>query len=190
MSEIGKEIKRMREGKGWSQAELAVYAGSSQPTVNQIESGKRNPSTRTLEKLAAALGEEVASFFPKAQRPLFTEPPSGEIGEWEGPIPNSLEEALEWAGSPTRLFSLPLEEFEELYADLSREEVIELNKKLSSERELLRPVLWHWRTMPPSEEKSRLIALWQDSLVRALTGAAAAARAGDAETAQELAGVA
>jgi len=44
-----------------------VYAGSSQPTVNQIESGKRNPSTRTLEKLAAVLGVEVAALFPKGQ---------------------------------------------------------------------------------------------------------------------------
>lgn len=70
MSEIGKEIRRMREGKGWSQAELAVYAGSSQPTVNQIESGKRNPSTATLVKLAKALDIEVADLFPKAQAPL------------------------------------------------------------------------------------------------------------------------
>jgi transcriptional regulator with XRE-family HTH domain len=70
MTEVGKEIKRMREGKGWSQAELAVYAGSSQPTVNQIESGKRNPSTATLVKLARALDVEVADFFPKAQAPL------------------------------------------------------------------------------------------------------------------------
>jgi transcriptional regulator with XRE-family HTH domain len=70
MSGIGREIKRLREERGWSQAELAVYSGSSQPTVNQIESGKRNPSTRTLEKLAAALGVEVPAFFPKGQAPL------------------------------------------------------------------------------------------------------------------------
>jgi putative transcriptional regulator len=70
MSEIGKEIRRLREEKNWSQAQLAVYAGSSQPTVNQIESGKRNPSTRTLEKLAEALGAEVGDLFPKAPVPL------------------------------------------------------------------------------------------------------------------------
>jgi transcriptional regulator with XRE-family HTH domain len=70
MSEIGREIRRLREEKDWSQAQLAVYAGSSQPTVNQVESGKRNPSTRTLEKFADALGVEVADLFPKAQAPL------------------------------------------------------------------------------------------------------------------------
>jgi transcriptional regulator with XRE-family HTH domain len=70
MSEIGKQIRRLREDKDWSQAQLAVYAGSSQPTINQIESGKRNPSTRTLEKIAGALGIEVADLFPKAEEPL------------------------------------------------------------------------------------------------------------------------
>ena len=78
MSEIGREIRRLREGKNWSQAQLAVYAGSSQPTVNQIESGKRNPSTRTLQKLAEALGVGVADLFPKGQAPLWSDnPPTG-----------------------------------------------------------------------------------------------------------------
>lgn len=70
MSGIGREVKRLREERGWSQAELAVYSESSQPTVNQIESGKRNPSTRTLEKLAGALKVEVADLFPKGQASL------------------------------------------------------------------------------------------------------------------------
>lgn len=185
MSEIGKEIRRIREGKGWSQAELAVYAGSSQPTVNQIESGKRNPSTRTLEKLAAALEVEVASFFPKAQSSLFTQPPR-EAAE-EGSILQQLEEFLSSVESPTRLQSLPREEFEALYANRTREEVVELNKSLSRERELVRPLLWQWRTMPPSKERTRLIAVWRESFARALSGAAAAARAGDIEATQELA---
>jgi putative transcriptional regulator len=70
MTELGREIKRLREEKGWTQAQLAVYAGSSQPTVNLLESGRRNPSTDTLQKLAKALEVEVGDFFPKAQAPL------------------------------------------------------------------------------------------------------------------------
>jgi transcriptional regulator with XRE-family HTH domain len=69
MSEFGAEIKRLRTEKGWSQAQLAVYSETSQPTVNQIETGKRNPSTETLAKLARALGVEVMDLFPKSQRP-------------------------------------------------------------------------------------------------------------------------
>ena len=73
MGEIGREVKRLREERGWSKAQLAVYAGSSQPTVNQVESGKRNPSTRTLQKLAGALGVEAADLFPKGQAPLWSD---------------------------------------------------------------------------------------------------------------------
>lgn len=70
MSEFGAVIKHLRNEKGWSQGQLAVYSETSQPTVNQIETGKRNPSTETLVKLARALGVEVADLFPKGQAPL------------------------------------------------------------------------------------------------------------------------
>jgi putative transcriptional regulator len=74
MSEFGAEIKRLRTEKGWSQAQLAVYSETSQPTVNQIETGKRNPSTETLVKLARTLGVEVVDLFPKAGRRSSPEP--------------------------------------------------------------------------------------------------------------------
>jgi transcriptional regulator with XRE-family HTH domain len=64
---VGEEVKRLRQAKGWTQEQLAVYAGSSQPTVNLLEAGKRNPSAATLEKLARALEVEVVDLFPKPQ---------------------------------------------------------------------------------------------------------------------------
>jgi transcriptional regulator with XRE-family HTH domain len=64
---VGEEVKRLRQAKGWTQEQLAVYAGSSQPTVNLLEAGKRNPSAATLEKLARALKVEVVDLFPKPQ---------------------------------------------------------------------------------------------------------------------------
>ncbi len=69
MSGVGEEVKRLRQAKGWTQEQLAVYAGSSQPTVNLLEAGKRNPSASTLEKLARALEVEVVDLFPKPQTP-------------------------------------------------------------------------------------------------------------------------
>jgi transcriptional regulator with XRE-family HTH domain len=69
MSGVGEEVKRLRQAKGWTQEQLAVYAGSSQPTVNLLEAGKRNPSAFTLEKLARALEVEVVELFPKLQTP-------------------------------------------------------------------------------------------------------------------------
>jgi|SRR5829696_2741190 transcriptional regulator with XRE-family HTH domain len=74
MSDVGQEIRRLREAKGWGQAKLAVEAGVAVSGVSQIENGRRNPNSSTLVKLAGALGVEVADFFPKAEAPLpFTE---------------------------------------------------------------------------------------------------------------------
>ena len=83
MSEFGAVIKQLRNEKGWSQGQLAVYSETSQPTVNQIETGKRNPSTETLEKLARALEVEVADLFPKAPRRASPELPLfNSVEEW------------------------------------------------------------------------------------------------------------
>jgi len=68
--EIGREVKRLREARGWSQAKLAVEAQMSVSGVSQIENGRRNLSTATLAKLAEALDVEVSDLFPKAQAPL------------------------------------------------------------------------------------------------------------------------
>jgi transcriptional regulator with XRE-family HTH domain len=70
MSEIGQEIRRLREAKGWSQPKLAVTAGVAVSGVSQIENGKRNPNSSTLVKLAGALGVEVRDLYPKVQAPL------------------------------------------------------------------------------------------------------------------------
>jgi transcriptional regulator with XRE-family HTH domain len=74
MHEIGQEIRRLRDERGWSQAKLAVTAGIGVSAVSLIESGKRNPSATTLAKLAAALNVEVADFFPRGQPQLPLDP--------------------------------------------------------------------------------------------------------------------
>jgi transcriptional regulator with XRE-family HTH domain len=68
--DVGKEIRRLREEKGWSQAKLAGETGMGVSSVSQIETGVRNPSAATLWKIAAALDVEMADLFPKAQSPL------------------------------------------------------------------------------------------------------------------------
>lgn len=67
---VGQEVKRLREARGWIQAKLAVEAGMAPSAVNQIENGKRSPSANSLNKLAGALGVEVAELFPKGQASL------------------------------------------------------------------------------------------------------------------------
>lgn len=56
-------LKRLREGAGLNQWQLAELVGVAQPTVQRWESGAREPKHSDLEKLAQALNVEVAQFF-------------------------------------------------------------------------------------------------------------------------------
>jgi transcriptional regulator with XRE-family HTH domain len=76
--DVGKEIRRLREANGWSQAKLAGDAGMGISGISQIETGTRNPSAVTLSKIASALGVEVADLFPKEQPRLPELVPPGE----------------------------------------------------------------------------------------------------------------
>jgi transcriptional regulator with XRE-family HTH domain len=73
MGDVGQEVRRLREARGWSQPKLAVEAGIAVSGVSQIENGKRNPNASTLVKLARALDVEVADFFPKVEAPLWSD---------------------------------------------------------------------------------------------------------------------
>ena len=60
MSKIGAKIKRLREGRGWTQGELAKKAGLHIVSIGQIEAGMRqNPALLTRKKLAKALGVDI-----------------------------------------------------------------------------------------------------------------------------------
>ena len=64
------EVKRLRLAREWNQTELAFHAGLAPSVISEIENGKRDPSARTLRKLAGALEVDVADLFPKGQAPL------------------------------------------------------------------------------------------------------------------------
>lgn len=53
---VGRNMKRLRDAKGWSQEELADQAGIHRTYVSGVERGVRNPTVTVLEKLAIALG--------------------------------------------------------------------------------------------------------------------------------------
>jgi transcriptional regulator with XRE-family HTH domain len=61
------EVKRLRQEREWNQTELAYHAGLAPSVISQIENGKRDPTARTLRKLAEALSVEVGDLFPKGQ---------------------------------------------------------------------------------------------------------------------------
>ena len=55
ITELGHAIKGVRNDKGLTLEKLSELTGVSQPYLSQIESGKRQPSTEILKKLAIAL---------------------------------------------------------------------------------------------------------------------------------------
>lgn len=57
MSNISKNLRRMREAKGLSQEKLARLADVANNTIIKIEGEKnKNPTLDTLKKIAKALG--------------------------------------------------------------------------------------------------------------------------------------
>lgn len=57
--ELGDQVRRLREARGWSQAELAERMGSRQPVIARLELGGVEPTIPTLERVSAALGVEL-----------------------------------------------------------------------------------------------------------------------------------
>lgn len=60
---LGAQIKRSREAKGFTQAQLAIALGKSVETISNFERGRTIPSLLTLNNLAGKLGISIASFF-------------------------------------------------------------------------------------------------------------------------------
>ena len=52
---LGRNVRRLREEKGWSQEDYADRAGIHRTYVSDIERGKRNPTVTVVEKLAKPL---------------------------------------------------------------------------------------------------------------------------------------
>jgi len=86
------EVKRLRQLREWNQTELAYHAGLAPSVISQIENEKRNPSARTLRKLAKALDVEVADLFPKAEAQRWSEEPSERGGRWSHDFKEWLQE--------------------------------------------------------------------------------------------------
>jgi ribosome-binding protein aMBF1 (putative translation factor) len=57
--ELGRTVRALREQRGWSQAQLAAFAGMTQSAVARFEAGGTVPSLRVLDRLAQALDAEL-----------------------------------------------------------------------------------------------------------------------------------
>lgn len=62
-SERAKMLRELRLQRGLSRAELSVKSGVGESLLYKIEAFGYVPTQRTIEKLAAVLGEEVWALF-------------------------------------------------------------------------------------------------------------------------------
>jgi transcriptional regulator with XRE-family HTH domain len=130
MPHVGQEIRRRREEKGWSQAKLGVLSGTGPSGISQIETGRRNPSAATLQRIAEALEVGVAELFPKAQAPLPLE---------DGP---SLEELHIAAGCETSWLIRPEEDWAAAWGrDLTPREALGIVQEMAAEFYALKPLM-------------------------------------------------
>ena len=53
---LGKNLRRIRKGKGMSQGDIVRALGMGRGFVSNIENGKGNPTLTTITKLAKARG--------------------------------------------------------------------------------------------------------------------------------------
>ncbi|MFC6487690.1 helix-turn-helix domain-containing protein [Nitratireductor sp. GCM10026969] len=52
---LSRNLRRLRQQKGWSQEEFAFHAGIHRTYVSDLERGARNPTVTVVDKLAKAL---------------------------------------------------------------------------------------------------------------------------------------
>jgi len=64
------QIARLRIERGMTQAELAEKAGTKQPNIARLESGRANPSLAFLRKVASALDSHVSVRIEPKKRSL------------------------------------------------------------------------------------------------------------------------
>jgi transcriptional regulator with XRE-family HTH domain len=107
-------VKEWRHRRMLSQQEVADRAGTSLFTIQRIERGEGNVRPKTGRGVAAALGIPIEELLPKAQVPLFREPPeyellderraeaTGRSAEERVEISNALAESIEHLNSGYR----------------------------------------------------------------------------------------
>lgn len=57
--ELARRVRQLRERRRLSQAELAALAGTKQPNIARLESGRSSASLTFLAKVASALGAKL-----------------------------------------------------------------------------------------------------------------------------------
>jgi len=60
---VGQRIRDLRQARDWSQQLLADHAQIERAHLSRLEDGRREAGLRVLERIANALGVDVAELF-------------------------------------------------------------------------------------------------------------------------------
>lgn len=61
--QVGLNIKKYRQKKGWTQEQLALETNLHRAYIGQIERGEKNIGVKNLEKIAKTLGIPISKLF-------------------------------------------------------------------------------------------------------------------------------
>ena len=64
LTQLGHNIRKIRESKGWSQEAFALEVGIHRTYYGDIERGNRNVSSLNLGRIVRLLGVEIGDIFP------------------------------------------------------------------------------------------------------------------------------
>jgi transcriptional regulator with XRE-family HTH domain len=59
--QLGKRIQRLRQRRGWTQTDMAVYLDMNRGHISDIERGKREAGIITLQVIAKGLDTTMSS---------------------------------------------------------------------------------------------------------------------------------
>lgn len=65
---LGKNVRQIREAKGWSQDKLSEESGLHRTYISGIERGVRNPTVEIVQQVALALEVPVAYLFKDQEK--------------------------------------------------------------------------------------------------------------------------
>jgi len=66
--QLGRNVKKLRLEKGWSQEDLAFESGLHRTYISGIERGARNPTIVVVERVAKTLGVPASDLLaPRAK---------------------------------------------------------------------------------------------------------------------------
>jgi Zn-dependent peptidase ImmA (M78 family)/transcriptional regulator with XRE-family HTH domain len=100
--ELGRRVADARQGRGWTQGELAGRVGLTQTAVSRIETGARAVSSLELAELAEALDVSVLDLLRAGRRPILAI--AARLGRFRDP--GAVDRALKRAEALTALDEL------------------------------------------------------------------------------------